>query len=489
MSQQRGAFERLWIAGLVALGLVFVATYLVVALLRLSHPFELEWMEGAMVDHVLRVMSGDALYVEPTLEFVPFIYPPGYYWISAVVSKIVGEGFLPLRLVSIVASIAGMALLCALGVRATNRRSMGLLAAGLFVACYRRGDAWLDLGRVDSLFLALILGAAYCISLEPNLRNRVLAAVLLWFAFVTKQTTLIIAGPLLVGALLADRGRIRFTLPALFSGLTIAFILGMNSATNHWFGYYVFVLPERHEWSFPMLTRFWTSDLFPVFLPALLLGSAGMLQLLRSSHRTQIVSIFALGIGLVGSSWLSRLHIGGHTNVLIPAFAFLALASVIGLHGMTEGSKSFLSRWSALGLMTIQFALLAYDPRNALPTEADVEAGRRFEARLESVDGDVLIPAHGYLATRMGKTMTAHQMAIFDVLRDSDDEAATSLTRDIERALAAMRYSAIVLDYSWEFEELIEDGYAPPTPALEDSDALIPVSGVPTRPTRVYSKP
>ena len=43
---------------------------------RLPHLFEIEWMEGSMVDHVRRVIDGQPLYVAPSLDFVPFIYPP-----------------------------------------------------------------------------------------------------------------------------------------------------------------------------------------------------------------------------------------------------------------------------------------------------------------------------------------------------------------------------------------------------------------------------
>jgi 4-amino-4-deoxy-L-arabinose transferase-like glycosyltransferase len=59
-----------------------------------------------MVDHVLRVLSGQKLYVQPSLEFVPFIYPPLFVYLSAMVSMVTGVGFEPLRLVSFVSSLA-----------------------------------------------------------------------------------------------------------------------------------------------------------------------------------------------------------------------------------------------------------------------------------------------------------------------------------------------------------------------------------------------
>ena len=36
----------------------YVLTFLFVALARIGYPFELEWMEGGMVDHLRRAPSG-----------------------------------------------------------------------------------------------------------------------------------------------------------------------------------------------------------------------------------------------------------------------------------------------------------------------------------------------------------------------------------------------------------------------------------------------
>ena len=55
-----------------AIGLVYVAVFLLVALGRIGYPFELEWMEGGAIAHVQRILAGQALYVPPSLDFVPF---------------------------------------------------------------------------------------------------------------------------------------------------------------------------------------------------------------------------------------------------------------------------------------------------------------------------------------------------------------------------------------------------------------------------------
>ena len=98
-----------WVVSALAVGLF--AVYLAIVPARIAYPFELEWMEGACVDHVRRVLAGQPLYVAPSLDFVPFVYPPLYFWLSAALARVTGIGFLPLRLVSSVSSLGCFALI------------------------------------------------------------------------------------------------------------------------------------------------------------------------------------------------------------------------------------------------------------------------------------------------------------------------------------------------------------------------------------------
>ncbi|MGH9075462.1 MAG: hypothetical protein ACRDZQ_15280, partial [Acidimicrobiales bacterium] len=115
--------------GLVAL--VPVATYCWVAFHRIGYRFELEWMEGGAVEVVRRVALGQGIYVQPSLHFVPWPYTPLYWWLSAGVAHLTGIGFFPLRLVSLVASLAVFVVLAWLVRAETGRWAPGLVAAGI----------------------------------------------------------------------------------------------------------------------------------------------------------------------------------------------------------------------------------------------------------------------------------------------------------------------------------------------------------------------
>ena len=75
---------------------------------------------------------------------------------------------------------------------ATSDRRLGIIAAGAFAASYLRTAEYLDIGRVDSLALALSLGAIYALRIERR-GSRAVAAALLTLAFLAKQSSMFLA--------------------------------------------------------------------------------------------------------------------------------------------------------------------------------------------------------------------------------------------------------------------------------------------------------
>ena len=172
-----------------------VLAYAWVALHRVGYPFELDWMEGGSVELAARVAGGHSLYTAPSLAFVGWTYTPLYYWLSAGVAKLIGVGFAPLRLVSLVASLVAMATLAWMVLRETGSRLAGLIAAGLFAASFRISGAWFDTGRVDSLFLALTLLTLAWGRRAESVRGGLGLGVLAFLAYFTKQSALVAVAP------------------------------------------------------------------------------------------------------------------------------------------------------------------------------------------------------------------------------------------------------------------------------------------------------
>ena len=108
-----------------------------------------------------RILAGQPLYPAPTAGYVPDGYPPLYFAVSAAAASVLGVSYLPLRLVSLVSSLVCFAVLGRLVQRETGSAAAGTAAAGVFAAVYFATHTWFDVGRVDSLFLALSIGGLY----------------------------------------------------------------------------------------------------------------------------------------------------------------------------------------------------------------------------------------------------------------------------------------------------------------------------------------
>src|ERR1017187_10900310 len=75
-------------------GIAAIATYLVIALSRLTYPFPLEWLESNSLIEVHRILAGRQLYPAPTIGYVPDGYPPLYFAVSAMVARVAGVSYL-----------------------------------------------------------------------------------------------------------------------------------------------------------------------------------------------------------------------------------------------------------------------------------------------------------------------------------------------------------------------------------------------------------
>ena len=190
-----------------SLALIWMLVIAIVFALRIGFPLELEWMEGGSLQQAWRMQQGLAIYGPPSPDFVPFLYTPLYPALLALLGKVFPLGYALARAVSIASVIAiGLALwrLCALEDKPRAHRR---LAVALFLSGYVFGFRWLDIGRADALFLALLIwGLVLLRESEGSVRKAALAGLLVALAFWTKQTTAVfVLASGVVGLLIAPR--------------------------------------------------------------------------------------------------------------------------------------------------------------------------------------------------------------------------------------------------------------------------------------------
>src|SRR5262249_30556538 len=160
----------------------------------LVYPYELEWMTGSILDHVERVRNGQPLYVAPTSDWIPFMYPPLYYWVAAQLSRVMPE-IIACRAISIAATLAQAAMLWPLARRAGASRLWAATGIGVFFACYSYTAFWYDIERCDPLLMAMVLLATLVLVRWRGMAAAIGAGAILGVGFFCKQpATLFVMG-------------------------------------------------------------------------------------------------------------------------------------------------------------------------------------------------------------------------------------------------------------------------------------------------------
>jgi hypothetical protein len=440
----------------VAAAAAHVLTYLVVAILRIRYPFELEWMEGSMVDHVARVAGGLPLYVGPSLDFIPAPYTPLYYYVSALVVKFTGLGFFPLRLVSLVSSLACFAVIFFVVRRETGRLSAAVIAAGLFAATYEITGTFFDLARVDAfaMFL-LLLGAAIIYGAESPLRLAS-AAIVLSLAYFAKQSVLPAIALLTLYSFYSARLR-----SVWFVGPLILLIgvgsLWMNEATDGWFRYYTLDISLKHPATYSPVTDFWQRNL-KKHVPILCYCSVLSLVIaFKGAKRRSFWYMICLLVGFAAVSFLGKSSIFGYINNMLPVYGALAICTGFLLGALSrvsflEKHKEILAGVLAIALVH-QFSQLRYKPARMIPSEEMRIEGKRFVLELSKIPGNLYLPCHGYLATLAGKHALSHQQAWVDVA-SADSSAGRKLNDELAQRLSKKEFGLIVFDTLRQSPEL-----------------------------------
>ncbi len=428
----------------------YLLVYLVISLARISYPFELEWMEGGSVIHVQRILDGQPLYIPPSLDFIPYIYPPFYYQVSSLFARFTGNGFLPLRLVSLLSSLGCFVLIFMIVHRRTASPYAACLAVCLFAATFPLSGFWLDLARVDALFLLLLLASIFTFESSEFILCSFVSPLLLFLSYFTKQTALMVAVFLSVAAFLVFKRTARFWFALNFSLLLAGSFLIMNALTNGWYKYYVFDLPTQHEIISGALAAVWTDEIIQNLWIALCICIVSFINI-RDTSRLEsgrLIQDLAILGSLLLASYLSRIHSGSFDNSLMPAHAGIALYFGIGAASAFKAtSENYLVKFLLILAFAFQFVGLRYSPQAQIPTQIDRQQGERLEQLISSFKGEVYLSAHPWYLSNANKPTQAQEMAILDIIRASQSgQLGHALRTEMDTAIVEGRYEAFIID-------------------------------------------
>jgi hypothetical protein len=472
-----------------------VVVYLWIALHRLDYPYELDWMEGGSVEMVNRVLAGQSLYAAPSLTFVGWTYPPLYWLASAGVAAVTGIGFLPLRLVSLVGSLVAMGTLAKIVASESGDRTAGAAAAGLFAATYSLSGSWFDVGRLDSMFLAMTLLTLAYGRRAQGVRGGLLLGFMAFLAFFTKQAALVAVVPAL-GWLALTRRTTGITALLTLAVLVLGSTAGLDAITGGWYRYYVVSELAGQGWAAPEWLGFWRQDLFSHLWPLCILLVAALTvtvgRAVRGTGHRRGMLVAPLGYqaasaaGLLLAAWFSRIHTGGYLNVLLPAYAACALIG--GLAYARLRAQGLIGSLLATVVIVAQLVLLAYPIEAQIPSRHDRLAGTELAAALRTLRGPILILRHPWYGTLAGKGSFAQDDAIHEVLRSQAGMGSRVLRASLSHALNRYHIQTVVLDgytsESWLAPQLRREFRLEPGTITEAK--LLPLTDLRSAPSLVY---
>lgn len=440
-----------------------VVAYIIFALQRIGTPQLLEWMEGGSLQMMHRVLSGEPLYGAPSIEFVPYTYTPLYFYISALVSGVVGTDLLSLRLVSFTASLASYVILFLIIRRETGGSFGGMAAVGLFAGSYAVNGNWFDIARIDSLCIALLLAGAWLGLGERRPRNLILGGILVALSFFTKQVTLVVLGPLILAVLMRQgKAGLYFA----FTGLLVIVIgsLVLDTIYEGWFLFYVLESPRR-RWQSNLsgihLARAALLEFVPIFIISVAVCAPLLGRLLRRPTLAGTSFLMVIGGLFLAAAW-GRVESINFLNSSIPAHLGMALLFGLAVGTYTRDSSDYKTPIALTGAFVAQIAIFSVMIGPLIPTKREILNYSNYSSLISSLPKPVYLPDQGYVRFLGPTNSFAHSIGIMDLMMGGSSSDAMDFRREMEGALTAKKFGAIVCETSlfqgW-FQEALERNY------------------------------
>lgn len=480
---------------LLLIAFFYFTIFLYITVSRINYPFALEWMEGTSLVQVHRILSGQLLYVEPSLNYIPLIYPPLYYYVAALFAKVIGIGFFPLRLVSLLSTFGCMAHIFLIVRKIQPNIFAQIVAVGLFSAMFKIGGAWFDIARVDMLALFLALASIYQLQFLKK-RRFFLSGILFTLSCMTKQTYLILLIATWVYCFFLDRKKAWVFIASSMSLYSIVFFI-LNIIHGGWYRYFIFDLPQNHTAAFDFTTagRLFFYLIFRPICLIFLFTVFHFIQIIGNKKNYSQMNIILIVGSIITTSWLGIINPGGFNNVVVPSHAILSIIAGIFLSKML--SKNFSPRILQLGILiltVIQFVLLRYPIRSQIPTAEDLRSGNMILQKIKQTDGDVYVPYHPELMLLAGKKNYAGWISMAELEGKFEigtrSKEWTKVKSQLQIAFRKNKFAMIIIDNSVYGFYGHPEYYYPQTTKIVyfEEDTFYPVTGWNIRPSIIYTR-
>jgi 4-amino-4-deoxy-L-arabinose transferase-like glycosyltransferase len=437
----------------------YLVGLLAAAALRLPFPYPLDGMEDSTLQMLRRIAAGQPPYVAPTLEFVPVLYAPLYYYVSALVALATGPSLIAPRLVSLLATCVSLILLYRLVARETSSRVLGLVSAATFAGSTSLSGTVFDLARIDALATCWTVSSVYALRSADCSEDRasarwltVAGGVFAVLAACTKQTHAVVALAATAYVALVARERLLPLLAAVAISLAVV-LVSTRALAGDWAAYYIFDLPRLHALDPDQLLGFWHSMILPRFSAPLVVGPLFLVGCLLRRDWRALACFGIFGATLLGLAWGGWANRGGSFNVLLPGYAGLSMLFGLGVWELRRLLQPAATAWVAgvyaMALCLAQLVVVAYNPLSTMPPRSEAWAGNRLSATIAALPGEVYAPRFTAWALAAGRPDQPNLVTVAEIMGEYSDgatpagDAWRSALRD---ALADRRYDYVLWD-------------------------------------------
>jgi hypothetical protein len=496
VNRSRAVQAAIWLQWTVAGVSVFVMLlFVATALRRLRYPYELEQLEGYVFLTALRAFHGQPIYPHPSISFIPYMYPPLYYYACAALGRVMGMTIATMRMTSILSTLGCFAAIYSLvlgetphalvlgetprastsagdisPLRGLQRHLPAIAAAGLYAGCYTVCQEWFDLGRLDSFFVLLVLLAL----LATRRAHPILAAAMWTLAFQTKQSILPVALVMMCCDWPLDwrskgrnheriesprRRRVLSGLLALGIGVGGS-VVWLNHVSRGWYSFIIFSVPGANaDIKLRTLAVFWPNEMLrPLGLALLIIVAA--VAFTRPSLHSRATLFYLAACSLVPLFWWIDAHGGSTANAPMPIYALVAVLFGIALMKLllwlpaipNQMNQRMDKHLASAAVLLLLLAALAqetegiYNPGDYQPSKEVRAAVGAVIAEARTIPGDVDLVQHPYYAWLAGKPVQADMVSIHDAERPANSAIRRELQTELQDALAQHRYAGLIFD-------------------------------------------
>jgi hypothetical protein len=430
---------------LIALSAAAAATYLVLAVIQLRAPAELDYIEGVMMDHVSRLAHGQPIYVAPSLSFVALAYMPGIAWASSWLARVFGPALWEPRLILFGATLALAALIGFIVRRETRSAVYAIAATGLYLMGFGlAGGGHYIVSRPDSLMLLTVFAGLALLRFTDGALGAFAAGLLLALAFFIKQHATWFGAAALIHLAFNQRHRLPAYALAWIGGCVGGFVW-LSHLLGPWFSYYVWDVPAHWSELSPLRIQHYIGlGLFGMLGPLTVASLLTLAQPFRPWRGPAALWTWA-ALGAIGTGLMATLDPSAWHHVFMPSMVALSVLGPISCWRLVTQLSSPEPRTAprahgiAFLLLSLQFIPLIYGIHLELPHRGAVEARDRFLAWLHEQPGPVIVVDHGFYSARAGKPATLQIIAIGDLERSHHNRLVRRDPHALERLFDPLR--------------------------------------------------